>query len=92
MFLSVFIAYPLLAFGVSVALVCLYAWRRSPVVLNVAIIWSVYAIYEFLMYRRVLCSGECNIRVDLLLIYPGLLIATIWAVVRAFAYRAPPRP
>ena len=33
-----------------------------------------YCVYEYLMYARVLCSGECNIRVDLLLAYPALAI------------------
>lgn len=46
-----------------------------------AVLWLVYAGYEFLMYRRVLCSGECNIRVDLLLFYPILLAATLWPIV-----------
>ena len=90
MLLAIFVAYPLLAFGVAVALTFLYGWRRAPVVLNVAILWSLYAIYEFLMYRRVLCSGECNIRVDLLVIYPALLLATGWAVYRAVTYRGRP--
>ncbi len=85
--MAIFIEYPLAAFGMAVALMFLYGWRRAPVVLNVAVLWSLYAVYEFLMYRRVLCSGECNIRVDLLLIYPGLLLATGWAVYRALTFR-----
>jgi hypothetical protein len=85
--LAIFIAYPLAAFGVAVLLMALYGARRAPVVLNVAVLWSLYAVYEFLMYRRVLCSGECNIRVDLLLIYPLLVFATIWAVVQAIRFR-----
>jgi hypothetical protein len=48
-----------------------------------AALWLAYAGYEFLMYRRVLCSGECNIRVDLLLFYPILLAATLWPIVGA---------
>jgi hypothetical protein len=36
-----------------------------------------------LIYRRVLCSGECNIRVDLLLFYPVLLGATLWVPIAA---------
>jgi hypothetical protein len=32
----------------------------------------------------VLCSGECNIRVDLLLIYPILLVLSIWTLVSTF--------
>lgn len=62
------------------ALVLALAWRavrvRSLLVLSA--LWLVYAVYEYFMYARVLCSGECNIRVDLLLIYPGLLLSTLW--------------
>ena len=43
-----------------------------------AFAWLIYSIYELLMYKRVLCTGECNIRVDLLLIYPLMLGGTIW--------------
>lgn len=56
-----------------------------------AMIWVAYAVYEYLMYLRVLCSGECNIRVDLLLIYPALLGSTLWvslaAAIRAIKHR-----
>lgn len=38
------------------------------------------------MYFRVLCSGECNIRQDLLLIYPALMLLSVIAVIR-FARR-----
>lgn len=43
-----------------------------------AIAWLVYALYEYLMAARVLCTGECNIRVDLLLIFPSLALGTMW--------------
>ncbi len=42
----------------------------------VAGVWAFYAVYEYLMKRRLLCSGECNIRIDLLVIYPFLLFLT----------------
>ena len=42
-----------------------------------AVSWLLYAPYEYLMYLRVLCSGECNIRIDLLLFWPLLLIASL---------------
>ena len=48
-----------------------------------AVIWAAYAWYEYLMHTRVLCSGECNIRVDLLLIYPILLVLSGTALVSA---------
>ena len=51
--------------------------------LTMAILWATYAIYEYLMYTRVLCSGDCNIRIDLLAIYPGLLGGTLWVGVAA---------
>ena len=45
--------------------------------------WLLYLPYEYLMYRRVLCSGDCNIRVDLLVIYPALLSVTFAALGRS---------
>jgi hypothetical protein len=33
------------------------------------------------MKLRWFCSGECNIRIDLLLIYPFLLLATVLGAV-----------
>ena len=41
-------------------------------------LWLSYSVYEYLMYKRVLCSGDCNIRVDLLLFYPLLIGSTVW--------------
>lgn len=67
-------------------------WRRSRrrSFLVLALLWAAYSLYEYLMLTRVLCSGDCNIRVDLLLIYPALLGSTLWvsltAVVRAFKH------
>jgi hypothetical protein len=43
----------------------------------VAALWGLYAVYEYLMKRRVLCSGECDIRLDLLAIYPVLILSTV---------------
>jgi hypothetical protein len=51
--------------------------------LVLAILWAAYAAYEYLMYARVLCSGECNIRVDLLLFYPALIGSTLWVTIAA---------
>ena len=53
--------------------------RQVPVT---GVLWILYGIYEYLMQIRVLCSGECNIRVDLLLIYPILLVYTITSAIR----------
>jgi hypothetical protein len=43
------------------------------------------------MRLRWLCSGECNIRVDLLLIYPLLLATTVVGIVSLLRTRRTPR-
>ncbi len=43
--------------------------------------WAAYFPYEMAMKLRLLCSGECNIRIDLLLFYPLLLLISIIAIV-----------
>ncbi|HUQ76015.1 MAG TPA: hypothetical protein VM183_14925 [Burkholderiales bacterium] len=48
------------------------------------VLWGAYALYEWLMKARILCSGECNIRIDLVLLIPILWIAVIVAVVQFF--------
>lgn len=60
----------------------LWLATRAPGALVAGIAWLLYAAYEFLMYARVLCSGECNIRVDLLLIWPLLLGITLAVPIR----------
>ena len=45
------------------------------------ILWILYSIYEYLMYARILCTGECNIRIDLLLIYPLLIILSLTSTI-----------
>ena len=50
--------------------------------------WLAYGTYESLMQARILCSGDCNVRVDLLLIYPVLLVLTACTIVRAVTRRA----
>jgi len=50
-------------------------------VLGAALSWAAYAAYESAMDMRILCSGECNIRIDLLAIYPALLLLTLIAAI-----------
>lgn len=68
----------------------LYVRRHSRASLVTANAWLLYGAYEFAMKMRILCSGECNIRVDLLLIYPVLLALSAWAIVSAM--RGPRQP
>ena len=60
-----------------------WLWRsgRGALLLTTALLWLVYGVYESLMYLRILCSGECNIRIDLLLIYPLLALVSLAALV-----------
>ncbi len=74
--MAIFIEYPLLAVLPSIAFLGLYRVTRRPFVVVVALAWLLYGIYEYAMHERILCSGECNIRVDLLAIYPALVVAS----------------
>lgn len=79
--LSLLIIFPLGALLIGVAF-AIAAYLRGKVLPGViAALWAAYGVYEYLMYARVLCTGECNIRIDLLVIYPVLLIATIAGIV-----------
>jgi hypothetical protein len=79
--MAMFIEYPFLAGMIGLLLVGLGRWAGRRIVLAVGLIWLLYAVYETGMQQRWLCSGECNIRVDLLLIYPLLLVASAVAAV-----------
>jgi len=59
-----------------------YFKTKQKLVLSVFILWTIYALYEYGMKLRILCSGECNIRIDLLLIYPLLLVMSLIALIK----------
>jgi len=81
--LDLFVRWPLLALLLGLLLLGVYRVfpRRAALVAGLA--WLVYAIYELGMQKRWLCSGECNIRVDLFLIYPVLAVISIAGIVAA---------
>jgi hypothetical protein len=65
---------------------------QAMAVLIAAVSWGLYVPCEYAMKWRILCSGECNIRVDLLLIYPlllGLSIAALLGAAWGLRRRAP---
>jgi hypothetical protein len=86
---AVFISYPLAAFLPAAAFLACYYARRRTGILVAGLCWAGYASLETLNYLRITCSGECNIRVDLLLIYPVLWIVSIVAVAQLFFPRKP---
>jgi hypothetical protein len=70
----------IVAVAVALAFGAIWSLTRARIAVVLAGLWLLYAGYEYLMFTRVLCTGECNIRVDLLLIYPVLLVATSFAL------------
>jgi hypothetical protein len=84
---SVFVAYPAAAL-VPCALFALGSYlKKGPITGLASALWALYAGYEFLMKFRLLCSGECNIRVDLLVLYPSLLLVSLAAIVEFLVRR-----
>jgi hypothetical protein len=78
------------ALAVAGALFILWLWRQLRSVAIAGMLWLGYGGYEYLMQTRVICSGGCDIRVDLLFLYPILfaaLVAALWAAIRG---RTPP--
>lgn len=78
---DIFISEPWIA--LIPAVVFLFAWymRDDLVAAIAAFSWSGYAVIETLNKYKVTCSGECNIRIDLLMIYPGLILMSVAALV-----------
>ena len=72
--MAIFIEYPFLAALIGVILLALGWYLRRRTLTGIGIIWLLYAGYETGMQRRWLCSGECDIRIDLLVIYPILVL------------------
>jgi hypothetical protein len=79
--LGMFIGWPFLALVPAAVFAVLYVRCRRTVALVAALAWLAYFPYEQAMKLRILCSGECNIRVDLLLFYPLLLLVSVLALV-----------
>jgi hypothetical protein len=55
--------------------------RHSSSLLIASIAWGVYAAWEWLVQAK---TPEANIRVDLLVIWPVLVIISAWALFRGF--------
>ena len=79
--LGVFIAQPILALAPCAVFAAGYLYTRYRVVLITALAWLAYFPYERAMKLRVLCSGDCDIRVDLLLLYPILFCLSLYSIV-----------
>ncbi|MGH7465541.1 MAG: hypothetical protein ACREK1_10230, partial [Longimicrobiales bacterium] len=60
--MAILIAHPWIAALVGASFALLWRWRGGRPTGLAAGAWVLYAMYEYLMYARILCSGECNIR------------------------------
>lgn len=85
--LGIFIQWPWLTLVPIAAFGVLYARSRASSALAAALAWLGYLPYEYAMKLRWLCSGECNIRVDLLVLYPLLLLVSLIALWRGLRGR-----
>ena len=90
--MAIFIEYPILAAAIGLVLFGLGRLARRRVVVGVGVLWLLYAVYEFGNRQRWWCSGECNIRIDLLVIYPVLLLGLAVAAVNLVRRPAGSRP
>jgi hypothetical protein len=71
---------PWLALLPTIVFAALAMMSRLLLPLVAAALWLLYTGYELAMMARILCTGECNIRVDLLLICPVLFVASTLAL------------
>jgi hypothetical protein len=84
--------FPFGATIIGAVFVAMYFNLKTTTSIIAAFLWLTYSIYEYLMYTRVLCSGECNIRIDLLVIYPVLITTSLVAIVLFYRKKRKARP
>jgi len=77
------IEWPWLALVPATLLLAIARIRCSRFAGTIGILWVMYSLYELGMRARILCSGDCNIRLDLVVIYPVLAVLSLAAVVVA---------
>jgi hypothetical protein len=73
MILGILTIFPLGAAIIGVLYIRMFLKLKNITAIFTGVLWVLYSIYEYLIYTRVLCTGDCNIRIDLLLIYPVLI-------------------
>ncbi len=78
--MAILTEYPFLAFLPAMVFAVLYAVSKSRFVIAASIFWLAYLFYEYGMKFRIFCSGECNIRIDLLVLYPILVLLSLAAL------------
>jgi len=83
--MSIFAGLPLLAALPALAFYFMYRSNKRRLIAVTSALWALYMIYELSIALGITCPEGCNIRVDLLVIYPFLLIMS--AVATFFYFR-----
>ncbi len=83
--MGVFVIFPPGSFIPGALYLRLFILLKIKTALLTVILWMAYPVYEYLICTRILCTDESNIRIDLLLIYPLLLVLSL--VTRVNYYR-----
>ena len=83
---TVLIEHPLLSLVPAALLFWLWSSSHSRTSLIAAVLWVAYLAWEYAIKET---SPDANIRVDLLLVYPVLLVMTIAAVWFGFRNASP---
>jgi hypothetical protein len=78
--MAIFIEHPLLAAAIGILLVALGRILHRGLATAAGAMWFMYSLWEFGIKQRWLCRGDCDIRADLLFIYPVLLLGSVAAV------------
>ena len=79
--MAVFIEHPLLAAVIGILLVTLGRILHRGLATVAGVMWIMYSLWEFAIKQRWLCRGDCDIRADLIFIYPLLILGSVAAVV-----------
>src|SRR3954466_5663581 len=79
--MGVFIEHPLLAAVIGILLVALGRVLHRGLATAAGVTWLMYSLWEFAIKQLWSCSGEFDIRADLIFIYPLLILGSVVALV-----------
>ena len=79
--MGVFVEHPLLAAVIGILFVTLGRVLHRSLATAAGVMWIIYSLWEFAIKQRWVCRGDCDIRADLIFIYPLLILGSVAAVV-----------
>lgn len=84
--LTMFVVNPWLAIIPALLLYWLSRRTKSRAAFIAGLLWTIYFLYELAIWFQLsfACEEGCDLRVDLLIIYPLLAAATLIALVKFF--------